>query len=186
MRQRDEKLLVRLDPITKKIEVGETVSAQEIDALARCPEIRFGLFAMLRAMNRTDLLPTNYCSSIEQGASALTYWMMHPNELQDAPEAIEFVETVQRPIGGQERDFHVYRFKMPARHCEAKDGWLLGFAGPMTPDIEPYSEMPGAFSRAGDIVGKMKPSELIDWYLGSCDTRESLNEKSGLIVITIS
>src|SRR5262249_47447454 len=90
MRQRDEKLLVRLHPIAKKIEAGQTVSAQEIDSLARQPQIRFMLFGMLRAMNRTDLLPTNYRSSIEQGASALAYWMMHPNELQDAPEAIEF------------------------------------------------------------------------------------------------
>ena len=166
MRQRDEKLLVRLDPLAKKIETGQTVSAQEIDTLARSPEIRFMLFAMLRGMNRTDLLPANYRSTIEQGASALAYWMMHPNELQDAPETIEFVETIKRPIDGKESDFHVYRYKMATGHWAAKDSWLFGFAGPMIPGVEPYSEMPCAFSRAGDIDGKVKPSELIDWYLG--------------------
>ena len=25
---------------------------------------------------------------------------------------------------------------------------------------------PGAFSRVGDIDGKVKPSELVDWYVG--------------------
>jgi hypothetical protein len=166
MRQRDERLLVRLDPIGKRIEAGQTISSQEIEALAARPEIRFMLFRMLRAMNRPDLLPTKYSSSVAQGESALAYWMMHPNELQDAPEAIEIVETIQRPIDGQEKTFHVYRYRMSAGHWAAKDGWLLGLAGPMESYVEPYSEMPGAFSRAGDLHGKVQPSELIDWYVG--------------------
>jgi hypothetical protein len=165
MRQRDEKLLVRLDPIGKKIETGQAVSPQEIEILAARPEIRFMLFAMLREMKRPELLPTQYSSSVAQGESALAYWMMHPNELQDAPESIELVETVKRPVDGQEADFHVYRYKMPAGHWAAKDGWLLGLAGPMRRGVGPYSEMLGAFSRAGDIDGKVKPSELVDWYV---------------------
>ena len=166
MRQRDEKLLVRLKPIGKKIESGQVVSAQEIEGLAVKPEIRYMLFAMLRQMGRLDLLPTQYSSSIEQGKSALAYWMMHPNELQDAPEAIEFVETVKRTVDGYEVDFHVYRYKMPEGHWEAKEGWILGLAGPMKSGVEPYSEMTGAFSRVGDVEGKVKPSELVDWYVG--------------------
>lgn len=166
MRQRDEKLLVRLDPLRKKIEAGQAVSALEIEELAGRPEIRFLLFALLRDMKRPDLLPTKYCSTVEQGESALAYWMMHPNELQDAPETVELAETVKRPIDGQETEFHVYRYKMPAGHWAAKDGWILGLAGPMKRGIEPYSEMPGAFSRVGDIDGKVKPSEVVDWYIG--------------------
>jgi hypothetical protein len=166
MRQRDEKLLMGLDPIGKKIETGQTVSPQEIEALAARPEIRLMLFAMLRDMKRPELLPTKYSSSAAQGESALAYWMMHPNELQDAPEVIELVETLKRPIDGQETEFHVYRYKMPAGHWAAKDGWILGLTGPMKRGVEPYSEMPGAFSRAGDVDGKVKPSELVDWYVG--------------------
>ena len=165
MRQRDEKLLVRLDPIAKKIETGQAVSSEEIETLAARPEFRFMLFAMLREMRRPELFPSKYSSSVAQGESALAYWMMHPNELQDAPEAIELVETITRPIDGQESDFHVYRYKMPAGHWAAKDGWILGLAGPMKRDVGPYSERPGAFSRVGDIDGKVKPSELVDWYV---------------------
>jgi hypothetical protein len=166
MRERNEKLLARLDPVAKKIETGQAVSPQEIEVLAARPEIRLVLFRMLREMKRPELLPTKYSSSVAQGESALAYWMMHPNELQEAPEAIEFVETVQRPIDGQDADFHVYRYKMPAGHWAGKDGWILGLAGPMKRGVEPYSEMPGAFSRVGDIEGKVKPSELADWYIG--------------------
>lgn len=166
MRQRDGKLVARLTPIGEKIEKGQAVSATEIEAVAARPEIRLLLFAMLRHMKHPELLPTKYCSSVEQGESALAYWMMHPNELQDAPEAIELVETIQRPVDGQPADFHVYRYKMPPGHWAAKDGWILGLAGPMKPGAEPYTEMPGAFSRVGDIEGKVKPSELVDWYVG--------------------
>lgn len=166
MRQRDEKLFLRLDPLGRKIDACQPVSSQEIETLAAHPEIRFMLFAMLREMRRSELLPTKYSSSVAQGESALAYWMMHPNELQDAPETIELVETIRRPIDGQEADFHVYRYKMPTGHWAAKDGWLLGLAGPLKNEVEPYSEMPGAFSRVGDIDGKVKPAELVDWYVG--------------------
>lgn len=164
--QRDKKLIARFDPIGKKIDAGETISLQEIEALAERPENRYMLFAMLRHMNKSDLLPTKYSSSVSQGESALAYWLMHPNELQDAPEEIKVIETVRKPVNGQEADFHVYRYRMPAGHWAAKNGWLLGLAGPMIIGSEPYADMPGAFSRAGDIEGNVKPSELIDWYVG--------------------
>src|SRR6266478_2635841 len=80
-------------------------------------------------------------------------------------DPIGLVETVRRAVDGKEADFHVYRYRMAAGHPESKDGWLLGLAGPMNPDTEPYTQMPGAFSRAGDIYGKVKPTELVDWYL---------------------
>ena len=165
-RQRDEKLLARIDPIGRKIEAGQSVSPPEIDALAARPENRYVLFAVLRRMNRPDLLPTKYSSPVAQGESALAYWLMHPNELADAPETIELLETIRRPLDGKEAEFYVYRYRMPAGHWAAKDGWLLGLAGPIITPGEPYSEMPGAFSRAGDIDGKVKPADLVDWYIG--------------------
>ena len=75
-------------------------------------------------------------------------------------------ETVKRPVDGKEVEFYVYRYRMPAGHWAAKDAWLLGLAGPNTGAAEPYSEMPGAFFRAADIDGKVKPSDLVDWYTG--------------------
>jgi hypothetical protein len=165
-KERDERLLVLLDPLGSKLESGAAISLDEVESLAAKPELRFMLFAALRHMNRTDLLPRKYLSSVDQGASALAYWMMHPNELQDAPEAIEWIETVQRPVDGRIADFHVYRYRMGNGNWAAESGWLLGLAGPMFAGAEPYLERPGAFSRAGDIEGSVKPSELVDWYIG--------------------
>jgi hypothetical protein len=165
-RQRDAKLLARIDPIGEKLDAGEPVSPREIEELARRPEMRYVLYDVLRQMGRADLLPTQFISSVEQGESALAYWMMHPNELQDVPEAVEFVETIKHSVDGREADFHVYRYKMAPGHWAAKEGWLLGLAGPITAGAEPYSEIPGAFSRAGDSEGKVTPAELVDWYVG--------------------
>lgn len=167
MRQRDESLLSRLDPIGQKLESGETVSPEEIAKLASRPEIRFMLFAMLRHMEHPELIPSGHTSSVAQGESALAYWMMHPNELGDAPDKMELLETIRRSVGeGREVEFHVYRYKMAEGHWAAKEGWLLGLAGPMRNEAEPYTEMPGAFSRVGDVDGTIKPSELVEWYAG--------------------
>lgn len=165
-RQRDEKLLVRIDPIARRIDAGEAVSPGEVAALAAHPEMRYLLFMALRRMDRAELLPTAYSSSVAQGEAALAYWMMHPNELQDPPELIEHVETVTRTVDGREADFHVYRYRMPATHWAGSHGWQLGVTGPMAADSEPYSSLPGAFSRAGDVEGKVSPPELVDWYVG--------------------
>jgi hypothetical protein len=164
-RKRDQKLVARLDPLGRKLDAGEPVSTQEIASLAAHSEIRYFLFTALRRMNRADLLPTNYCSTVAQGESALAYWMMHPNEMGEPPEAIEFVESVRRRTDGKEAEFYVYRYRMAAGHPDAEDGWQLGLAGPMNPEGEPYTDMPAAFCRGGDIYGKVKPSELVDWYL---------------------
>jgi hypothetical protein len=165
-RRRDDALLDRIEPLGRRLDAGETVSPGEFAALAARPEIRYVLFEVLRQMNRADLLPTNYSSSVQEGESALAYWLMHPNELQGAPEEIQLVETVRTTVDGLGADFHVYRYRMPQGHWAAKDGWLLGLAGPMRSGSEPYAEMPGAFSRAGDADGKVTPAELVDWYVG--------------------
>ncbi len=113
-RQRDEILLKQLDPIGIRIDNGEEVTLQEIEAIAERPEIRYMLINALRQMKREDLVPNKYLSTIDQGTSALAYWMMHPNELGDAPEQIDFIETVERQVDGKAQLFHVYRFKVSA------------------------------------------------------------------------
>ena len=163
--RRDELLLGRIDPLLKRLDANEPTSRADVEELAVCSEIRYLLYAVLRNMGRGDLLPERFASSIDQGASALGYWIMHPNELQDPPEVIEFVETVRRPFDGSEADFHVYRYKMAPGHWAGKDRWLLGLAGPMSDEGEPYSELPGAFALAGDTEGKRTAAELVDSYL---------------------
>jgi len=92
--------------------------------------------------------------------------MMHPNELQDAPDEIELVEEIEREFQGEHEKFLVYRFQMSPGHCAEKEGWLLGLAGPFRDKDVPYSGVAAGFSRCGDKWGEVKPSELVDWYVG--------------------
>lgn len=164
-RQRDEKLLVSLNPIAERLAKREAVEPAAVADLARQPQYRPMLYQLLKHFERLDLFPEQHLSRSAQAEGSLAYWLMHPNELQDAPEVIECVEEVQRDIG-QSATFVVLRYRMPPGHWAAKDGWLLGLSGPFIDTDVPYSGMAQAFSRCGDKEGDLTPTELIDWYVG--------------------
>jgi hypothetical protein len=88
--------------------------------------------------------------------------MMHPNELSDAPEQIELVATVSRALDGGERDFFVFRYRMPEGHWAAGK-WILGVAGPYGRAGECDANA-RAFSRATDIDGTLTAVELVSRY----------------------
>lgn len=164
-RKRDGRILKLMDPIGLRLDAGETVTPEEILEIARQRETRFLLYSVLREMGRAELIPPDFNSSICQAESSLAYWLMHPNELQDPPERMKHVQKVTHLVDGSNTTFHVFRYHMPEGHWGAKDGWLLGLVGPMEEHAEPYSFLPGAFSRAGDTEGSITPSELVAWYV---------------------
>jgi len=161
---RDEALLKRLDPLAARFEAKSAVTADEVAALAASPELRHMLHAMLTHFEATHLLPADFLSREAQAEATLVHWMMHPNELQAAPSAIELVEKVNRQVSGRDVDFYVFRYRMPEGHWAGKE-WLLGLAGPFVADDPPYESAAGGFSRAGDVVGKVTPAQLVDWYV---------------------
>lgn len=164
-RQRDEKLIVALDPIAQRLSKKEAVTAEEIAALSRQPQYRPMLYQLLKHFERLDLFPAEALSIEAQGAGILSCWMMHPNELQDAPKEIELVEEIEKDIGDEQARFLVYRYRMSSGHWAEKDGWLLGLAGPFVANDVPYSGLAAGFSRCGDKHGEVKPAELIDWFV---------------------
>jgi hypothetical protein len=170
-RQRDEKLLRVLEPVAQRLAAKEQVDEAEIAALARQPQYRPMLYDMLAYFERIDLFPLGDLAPVAQGEGRLAYWMMHPNELQDAPSEIELVEEVVRQRHGLDLKFFVYRYRMAAGHWAHKDGWLLGLAGPFLEKDAPYSGPAGGFSRCGDKEGVIKPAELVDWYLGMMEKK---------------
>jgi hypothetical protein len=165
-RQLDEKLVRQLTPLGKRLEEKTTISRDEVLAFARKPQFLYPLHALLKHFNRLDLFPAEFLNDEAQGAAKLVHWMMHPNELQDAPQEIELVERVTRPVADRDCSFLVYRYRMPEGHWAAEDGWLLGLAGPFAKDDPPYEGPAGAFSRCTDKHGVAKPEELVDWFIG--------------------
>jgi hypothetical protein len=173
IRQRDERLARELDPLAKRLEQKATISRDEVFALARKPQLRYPLYALLKQFNRLDLFPAEFLSDEAQGAAKLAHWMMHPNELQDAPREIELVERVARTVDERECSFLVYRYRMPESHWAASDGWILGLAGPFAKSDPPYEGPAGAFSRCGDKHGVIKPDDPVDWFIGMVKRKSS-------------
>lgn len=171
-RQRDEKILPLIDPIGEKLAAGKQPSTEEIESVANKSYARPYLYEALKHFERLDLFPKQFTTQDAQAESKLVYWMMHPNELQDAPETIELAQKVTRELDGETCAFYVFRYQMSDGHWAAKDGWLLGLAGPFFENDVPYSGVAGAFSRCGDKYGEVKPEELVDWYIGMA-TRKS-------------
>jgi hypothetical protein len=164
--------LLLIDPLADKLSAGETPSSEEINELARSPVTRSFVYELLKHYERLDLFPEQYRSETAQAESILVHWMMHPNELQDAPDQTELIETVEREVDDRHCRFHVFRYRMPAGH-RAGDAWLLGLAGPFFENDPPYCGVAGAFSRCADKHGDVDPEELVDWYIRICAGRGS-------------
>jgi hypothetical protein len=162
--QRDARIFAELDPLGNKLLAKQPVTPGEVAALARKPHLRQALHALLEHVQRLDLFPPEHLAVQAEAEANLARWMMHPNELQDPPEAIELVETVRRTLEGREGRFLVFRYRMPKGHW-AGEGWLLGFSGPHFADIAPYDALTGAFSRCSDKHGEIQPAEIVDWYI---------------------
>jgi hypothetical protein len=164
---RDKALVARLDPLAQRFENKANVSPEEIQVLARSPELRPLLYMMLKHYQHLELFPIEYLSEQLQAESVLSYWMLHPNELQDAPAVIQLEAKLQREFMGKLGDFYVFRYRMPEGHWSGTE-WQLGLAGPFFPNERPYEGVAAGFSRAGDLVDKVSPAELVDWYINMC------------------
>jgi hypothetical protein len=143
--QHDKNLHSVLSPIAKKLAEYKPVQMHDIRALARQPQYRFMLYRMLKYYQRLDLFPVEYLTIIAQGEGILAFWMMDPNQLQDAPSEIHLVEEVERVHKGWRLKYLVYRYRMHAGHWTEKDGWLLGIVGPFFENDVPYSGVAEGF-----------------------------------------
>jgi hypothetical protein len=164
-RRRDEALVMAIGPVGEKLARGLPVPPEEMAAVARTPQLRVALFPILLGHKKLELFPKEYLDEASQAESQLAYWLMHPNEAGDAPEELQPVEVVTRPLRHGPHRFHVLRYRMPAGHWAAEDGWLLGIVGPFADGDAPYVGPAGAFSRMDDKHGQTQPAELVDWYI---------------------
>jgi hypothetical protein len=163
--QRDQKILPLLDPIAAKLSRKEAASKSEVLDVAKIRHARPLLYQLLSHFGASSLFPTELLSATAQAEALLAYWMMHPNELQEAPEEMQPEEVVRRKIDGQDAEFHVLRYRMRPGHWAGAD-WLLGVAGPFFDGDPPFSGRASAFARVSDTAGSTKASELVDWYVG--------------------
>jgi len=164
-RRQAERVLKQIDPLARRIAANQPLTPDDVRPLAAEPSVRPMLYVSLSLFGRLDLFPPEHLTRLAQAQGILAYWLMHPNEAQDAPEAVELVEAVTRQVDGEDCEFFALRYRMPEGHWAAKDGWMLGIAGPFRDADSPYADSVGAFARFDDEYGTTQPDELVTWYI---------------------
>ncbi len=164
--KRDRDIFEKVKPVIDTFDNGLEPNKELIQKLAEDDASRGALYSILKNQDRTAIFPNKYKNFLSSAEASLVFWLLHPNELGNRPDYIEFVKTVQKEqeMKGQIRtlDYYVFKFKMEEPHWAAKDGWMVGVAGPYLDDSEPYDFAPGTFSTFEKFASK-SPKEHVNW-----------------------
>jgi hypothetical protein len=102
-------------------------------------------------------------NTIEKGAETdLANWLEFPTELDACPDEIELEEKVIIDFDGDNLCYYVFKFRTYEPHWAAKDGWILGVAGPYFDYSKPY-DFVSVFSRFTSKQGEISPKEEAKW-----------------------
>jgi hypothetical protein len=122
-------------------------SAQDmVTELAEVPATRNYLFARLKEIGKADMFPAALRSLEKVAESDLARWLMHPNELGDAPAEMEMVRRLAVRGEGRSGSIFLFRFRAGPSNFAAGRGWMAGVAGPYWDGFESPDFASGSFS----------------------------------------
>jgi hypothetical protein len=146
--RRDAAVLSMMEPVTRCLPRGVAPADADVAALAGNPLTRNRLHDVLVAAGRADLFPSQHLTTEAFAESDLAYWLAHANELGQAPDEIELVGRVDRPLReGGRGEYLVFRFRVNAPHWAAHKGWIAGIAGPYPAGAVPTTAAARTFSQ---------------------------------------
>ena len=137
---RNRRLEAMLDPVVNAVTSGDAAAKELVLAFAKDPATRNNLNARLAAMGKSELFPEEFRTIESVAESDMVRWLMHPNELQTAPSAIELLSRVDVTESGKHGRCFLFRFRVDPPHWAADRGWMAGIAGPFwDEDAQPYA-----------------------------------------------
>jgi len=161
----NEKRFDRIKPLHDKLENGQNLTEADVLPFAANLITRQMTFQLLNEHNKTDLFPKEYFTLIKAAESNLANWLEFPTELNACPDEIEHIKRVTFDFDGQNNFVHyeVFKYRVNEPHWAAKNGWILGVAGPYFDDSKPYDFPQSTFSRVSSTVDKVTPDEEAKW-----------------------
>jgi hypothetical protein len=124
------------------------VSDEAIERVAADAESRLPLFDCLAALGQTERYPTKYRNQSALAESNMVRWLIYPTELGRGPDEMEEIAILPLTTKDGMADLYMYRFRTFEPHWAAKDGWMVGAAGPFLRSEQPTTRSLGAtFSR---------------------------------------
>ncbi len=161
-RRRYDALYREVEPIDDALARGQEIDQAEVDRAIARPELRGMVYEILKYHECLDHFADQYRSMQAQAEADLVFWLCHPNELQVPPDEIQLVTEEKRQESGEDHHYFAFRYRTHEPHWAAKDGWLIGVAGPYRTNDIPYLGGAGTFSRM-EPEEKISATEHIDW-----------------------
>jgi hypothetical protein len=123
--------LLKYHALAYQLKAGNPPELGLIDDVAKSAEMRRKLAGALYEAGHFELLDEKWRTQEAFAESDMVCWLTHPSELCAVPDQIE-------PLGKLpfltddvvEGLLYVYRFRVDEPHWAAKDGWMVGWAGP--------------------------------------------------------
>ena len=145
---RNRRLSKMIGPAVTAVAEGHENASELVLGCAKDPATRNHLYARLKDLGKVEIFPEE-CRTIEKIAeSDLVRWLMHPNELQIAPDEIELLRQLDVTEDEKRGRCFLFRFRVKVPHWAADRGWMSGIAGPFwdgdpEPDVgrETFSEL---------------------------------------------
>lgn len=131
---RNRRLDSVIDPAVKAVVAGDAAGPELVHRCAKDPALRNGLYARLAEIGKTDVFPEEFRTIDRIAESDMVRWLMHPNELQTAPTAIELLCQADVKESGKRGRCFLFRFRVDSPHWAADRGWMAGIAGPFWDD----------------------------------------------------
>ena len=94
-------------------------------------------------------------------------WLAYPTELEQAPDELELLRTVEYRTPDGPCDLFVFRFRIGQPHWAADRGWMIGVAGPYPRSSQPTTQSLGYTSSRLTRESAMTIEEHVDELIGS-------------------
>lgn len=127
---RDQQLDEMIEPAILAIEKDPASAKDVILQFAKLPATRNHLFSKLKELGKTEAFPDIYRSIEKIAESDMVKWLMHPNELKEAPTDIELIRDVAVNQDDKKGKMFLFKFRIDAPHWASDNGWMAGIAGP--------------------------------------------------------
>jgi len=168
--KRDLEIFEKAKPLIEALESQQEVDIDLVQKLAEDAAVRTFLFVLLDQHGKLDLFPESYNNFVSSAEAALSYWLLHPNELGSRPKKIKFVKKVKKKHQIKEKveslTYYVFKF-IDQVDTTGEESWTAGVAGPYLDRSNPYDFVPGTFSTF-EAVDAKSPEEHASWVHEMC------------------
>ncbi len=137
-----------ISPLRQKLD-NDTLTESDVHNYAADIITRQQVWQLLYEHDKLELFPSEYNTKEKAAETVLANWLEFPTELDAKPDEMELLKMV--PIQIDEDPTHrvlyfVFRFCTHEPHWAARNGWMIGVAGPYF-DEGPTVTQATAFSR---------------------------------------